>query len=383
MTEQERATPRTNASGSTRIAFGAFRALVFACFAVFAGALGAESWGQGADGGRLRFYSDDASLADQLVRTQWRAPEDGAFDVLALSGGGPNGAFGAGILAGWTERGDRPVFDHVTGVSAGALIAPFAYLGADWDDALRAAYLDERAERLMRRRVLSGLLAESIYRGRPLRELVDSYVTQRLVDAVAAASASGRTLIVVTTDLDRQRAVAWDMGAIARLGGERARSLFRDVMVASASIPGIFPPVAIDVGAGGEVHVDGGVAAPIYGVPEALADRPRSELGAQAPVRIFMIANVSVAPVPQKTETGTIALLSRSLATSGKASMRTVLQLNAAIAARYDAAFSVISIPAGQSVPLTDFSQTSMTRLYELGRKMGTEGRWRNGVIDR
>lgn len=357
------------------------RLLLSTLCALFACAFAPESVAQTSES-PLRYFSDDAVLAENLVTREWRTPEDGTFDVLALSGGGPNGAFGAGVLVGWSERGDRPVFDHVTGVSTGALIAPFAYLGSDWDDELRAAYLDERTGRLMRRRLLSGLFSESIFSGQPLHALVNSYVTQDLVDAVAAESLSGRTLIVVTTDLDQQRAVAWDMGAIARLGGERGRSLFRDVMLASASIPGVFPPVTIDMGAGSELHIDGGIAAPIYAVPEALADRRDAEFRTNAPLRIFMIANISVAPMPEATEDGTLAILRRSLATSGKASMRAALQMNAAIAARHGAAFSVISIPAGQSVPLSDFSQPSMNRLYELGRAMGEDSRWREAVID-
>lgn len=330
----------------------------------------------------FRHYSDDATLAEQLLSDAWRTPEDGTFDVLALSGGGPNGAFGAGILAGWTERGDRPVFDHVTGVSTGALIAPFAYLGEDWDGALRDAYLDKRTEKLMRRRLLSGLFSSSMYSGRPLRELVDGYVTQDLVDAVAEQSLTGRTLIVVTTDLDEQKSVAWDMGAVARLDGEKARILFRDIVLASASIPGIFPPVTIDIGDGEEMHVDGGVAAPIYAVPEALADRQETELQDHARLRIFMIANISVASAPEPTTSGAFAILRRSLATSGKASMRSALQMNAAIAQRYGADFGLVSIPAGQSVPLTDFSQAAMLRLYELGRSMGFDSHWRERVIE-
>ena len=350
--------------------------------ALMAWSLAGTSLAQAPDAPVLRYYSDDAELAQHLTTAQWRTPEDGYFDVLALSGGGPNGAFGAGVLSGWTERGDRPNFDHVTGVSTGALIAPFAFLGPDWDDELRTAYLDERTEGLMRRRLLAGLFSHSIFSGRPLLELVDSYVTQDLVDAVAAESESGRTLIVVTTDLRQQRSVAWDMGAIARLGGEPARTLFRDVMLASASIPGVFPPVMIDTGSGDEMHVDGGIAAPIYAVPEALADRHGSVLGAASPLRIFMIANISVAPVTDDVEDGTVAILQRSLATSGKASMRATLQMNAAAAERYGAEFRLISIPAGQSVPITDFAQTSMQRLFDLGRQMGVDNDWRDRVIE-
>lgn len=361
---------------------GALALVAFGAPEVGAALDGAVQDGAPAEALAFRRYSDDPRLADQLVGTAWRSPEDGTFDVLALSGGGPNGAFGAGVLAGWTARGDRPVFDHVTGVSTGALIAPFAYLGPAWDEALRAAYLDPRAERLMRRRLLSGLFAESMFSGEPLRDLVDAYVTQALVDAVAAESLGGRTLIVVTTDLDAQRSVAWDMGAIARLGGERARVLFRDVVLASASIPGVFPPVAIDDGRTVERHVDGGVSSPIYAVPEALADRRDDLVGAPAPVRIYMIANISVAPTPEPTEPGTFSVLRRSLATSGKASMRAVLQLNAAVARERGAVFGVVSIPARQSVGLTDFSVVGMRRLYALGRQTGLEARWRGEIVD-
>lgn len=330
----------------------------------------------------LRTYSDDPLLADDLIRGEWPMPEDGTFDVLALSGGGPNGAFGAGVLQGWTGRGDRPQFDHVTGVSTGALIAPFAYLGTDWDPALRSAYLGDGVSGLMRRRILSGVFASSMYLGEPLTELVDRHVTAELVEAVAAASLSGRSLLVITTDLDAQRSVAWDMGAVARLGGEPARVLFRAILVASASIPGVFPPVSLDAGAGAELHVDGGVSAPIYAVPEALADRLGSHIEPPAPVRIFMIANISVHPVADVTAPGTLGIMLRSLNTSGKASMRAALQMNAALADQFGAEFRVMSIPRGQSVPVTDFSAASLSRLFDLGLDMGEGGDWRQKVTE-
>lgn len=333
----------------------------------------------------LRTYSDDPGLADHLTQGEWRVPEDGTFDVLALSGGGPNGAFGAGVLQGWTERGDRPQFDHVTGVSTGALIAPFAYLGTDWDGDLKSAYLGGGVSGIMQRRILSGAFASSMFRGEPLAKLVDGHVTQYLVDAVAEASLSGRTLLVITTDLDAQRPVAWDMGAVARLGGERARTLFRDILIASASIPGVFPPIRLDAGEGEELHVDGGVSAPIYAVPEALADRLGTSIHSPAPVRIFMIANISVHPMPDETEPGTLGIMLRSLNTSGKASMRAALQMNAAMADQFGAEFQVMSIPRGQSVPITDFSVDSLTRLFDLGLEMGGSGAWREdavGLID-
>jgi predicted acylesterase/phospholipase RssA len=154
------------------------------------------------------------------------------------------------------------------------------------------------------------------------------------------------------------------------------------VMIASSSIPGLFPPVMLDAGHGAEMHVDGGISAPIYAVPEALANRTDAKFVNGAPVRLYMVANISVAPIPDQTDRGALAILRRSLATSGKASMRSVLQMNAVMAARYGAEFSLISIPAGQSASLTDFSPVTMDRLFRLGEQLAADNRWRTSVDD-
>src|SRR2546429_2787195 len=159
-----------------------------------------------------------------------------------------------------------PIF---TGVSVGALIAPFAFLGPEWDQAMVEALGPDRTARLLQSRGLGVLFRPGAYRSEPLVELVDHLVSRRLIEAVATEAARGKVLFVATTDLDKQEAVIWDMGAIAAHGGEAARVLFRDVLVASASVPGLFPPVLIRVdGPDGEsfdeMHVDGGTATPFF-----------------------------------------------------------------------------------------------------------------------
>src|ERR1700686_3667187 len=183
------------------------------------------------------------------------------FSILALSGVGADGAFGAGALVGLTQTGARPQFSVVTGVSAGALLAPYAFLGSEWDEQLIDAYTSGRAEHLLQSRGLGVIFDSSVYRGRPLEQLVDHYLTDALLQAVAREAASGRLLLIATTNVDTGETVIWDLGSIAMNGGPRAKALFRDVLVASASVPGLFPPVIIRVeeerGDYSEAHVDG------------------------------------------------------------------------------------------------------------------------------
>lgn len=169
-------------------------------------------------------------------------------NILALSGGGPNGAFGAGVLAGWTARGDRPAFDLVTGVSAGALIAPFAFLGPNYDTQMREIWTEYETKELITAQVLPGLLGgDALADTKPLRKLIAKYVDKAFLSQIAAEYRKGRILSVGTTNLDAKRPVVWNMGEIAIHGTNEALELFRDVLLASASIPGAFPPVNIRV----------------------------------------------------------------------------------------------------------------------------------------
>jgi outer membrane scaffolding protein for murein synthesis (MipA/OmpV family) len=224
---------------------------------------------------RQTFFGIDAAqsliagVPEHTVKSQRvRALHGGeTLNILAMSAGGADGAFGAGALVGLTRSGSRPQFAIVTGVSAGALIAPYAFLGPAWDSQLVEIYTTGRAEHLLQPRGL-GALFGSVNRGRPLKELVDRYTTDALIQAVAREAAAGRLLLIVTTDVETGEPVVWDLGSIAMNGGANARTLFRDVLVASASVPGKLPPVIIRVHEQNtmteEAHVDGIVSVPFF-----------------------------------------------------------------------------------------------------------------------
>jgi len=217
-----------------------------------------------------------STLSAQSFARRLRAQHGGQpVTILALSGGGAGGAFGAGALVGLTRSASRPSFSVVTGVSTGALIAPYAFLGPAWDDRLIEVYTSGRAEHLLQSRGLGALFGSSVYRGAPLKDLVDRYATDELIEAVAHEASTGRLLLVATTEVSTGEPVVWDLGSIAMNGGAGARVLFRDVLVASASVPGLFPPVVIRVQEAQalyeEVHVDGATTVPFL-VPLAFVE---------------------------------------------------------------------------------------------------------------
>lgn len=188
------------------------------------------------------------------------------YPMLAVSGGSANGAYGAGLLKGWSEEGSRPVFKVVTGVSTGAIIAPFAFLGKEYDDELEKLYTSLSTNKVMRPKgPFQALLGDSLATNRPLEKQIDEAVDKEILEKIAKEHRRGRRLFVGTTLLDAQRFVVWDMGAIASRGDVK---LFRKVILASAAIPVIFPPVFIHVEADGnaydEMHVDGGTVTQVF-----------------------------------------------------------------------------------------------------------------------
>lgn len=311
------------------------------------------------------------------IFTRRLARREGTGAVLALSGGGANGAFGAGVLVGWSEKGDRPEFDIVTGISTGALSAPFAFLGSDWDDELRDAYTGGQASSILSPRALAGLIHPSLYSSAPLRRLVEQNVTPELLSAIAAEHAKGRRLLVVTTNLDSQESVVWDMGRLASQGDEQALLLFREVLVASASIPGVFPPVMI-AGLQGdqiieEMHVDGGVNMPFLGVPEDIMAAGQRTPGAER-ASLYVLINGQTGRTPGVVRGSLPAILTRTYESMSKATTRTHLAANAAFAARNGAAFHVASIPTDADASALNFEHDSMVRVFEIGRTRALAG---------
>jgi hypothetical protein len=222
--------------------------------------------------------------------------------MLALSGGADDGAFGAGLLNGWSRRGDRPEFTVVTGVSTGALIAPLAFLGPSHDAMLKKAFTEINASDVFRLNVLGGLFGgDSLASTDPLRRLVASFADDALLEAVAQQHRRGRRLLVGTTNLDTQRPVMWDLGAIAASDSPNKLRLFHDVMVASAAVPGLFAPVIIETLADGrmikELHVDGGVTMNVLGLPQNFELRERTaRAGLKRKLAMYVIYNGRVEP---------------------------------------------------------------------------------------
>jgi len=239
-----------------------------------------EKIGQAAiPGGSLaRFWGDerppDVGARIELIRDQLASNEDvEAFTrphyYLTISGGGANGAFGADLLKGWSQSGSRPEMTIVTGISTGALIAPFAFLGSDFDDELEQLYTTLSTKDLVRERsLIGGLLSDAMADTEPLRDFLQSKVDEQMIEAIAREYEQGRRLLIGTTNLDAKRPVIWNIGAIAAVRTEESAQLIRDVMLASASIPGVFPPVRISVRVGeqeyDELHVGGGVTTAMY-----------------------------------------------------------------------------------------------------------------------
>ena len=243
------------------------------------------------------------------------------FNILALSGGGPNGAFGAGVLTGWTARGDRPKFDLVTGVSAGALIAPFAYLGPRYDPQLREVWTQYETKELVTAQILPGLLGgDALADTGPLKELIAKYVTRQMMREIAAEYRKGRMLSIGTTNLDAKRPVVWNMGEIAIHDTLEALQLFRDVLLASASIPGAFPPVNIKVVVDGqlydEMHVDGGVTRQVFVAPVNVPYEAFNRFYATVPDRtLWRIQNGKMNPEYSAVTQQTIPIAATSIQT--------------------------------------------------------------------
>lgn len=253
-----------------------------------------------------------------------RSPDElPGWQALAISGGGEAGAFGAGLLCGWTEAGTRPDFNLVTGISTGALTAPFAFLGSTRDRELRRVYTDVSAEQILKaRNLMVALFGDAMADNAPLFGLISGYVNESMLADVARAYDSGKLLFIATTDLDAQQPVIWNIGAIAKSGHPRSLDTVRRVLLASAAIPGAFPPTMFDVSVGDEryqeMHVDGGTIAQTFLYPSALTVQRRERIAAGKPVlsaNAYVIRNGRLDPDWSGVERRTLNIAGRAIST--------------------------------------------------------------------
>ncbi len=304
------------------------------------------------------------------------------LEFLAISGGGDNGSFSAGLLNGWTEAGTRPEFKLVTGVSTGALIAPFAFLGTDYDAELKEIYRNISADDVLDpRNPLAALTNDAMADTQPLKELLSKYVTQDMLDAIADAYTRGRQLWIATTDLDARQAVIWNLTRIAASRNPEAINLFRSLMVASASIPGAFPPLMIDVVVGDEqyqeMHVDGGVMSQVIMYPPSLNMRQveRRQVAEPRDRRIYIIRNARLDPQWAEVDRQTMDIAGRSISSLIQSQGIGDLYRIFLTAQRDEVEYNLAYIPPSFKAPHREnFDTIYMGKLFTVGYELAKEG---------
>jgi Patatin-like phospholipase len=310
-----------------------------------------------------RFWADSEEEYRRVL-----GPLNGPW--LALSAGGEDSAFGAGLLNGLSETGRRPDFSVVSGVSSGALLAPFAFLGPARDADLKRDFTAISAPDVFEDRRTVDALMDTW----PLREFIAKRITPQLLAEIAAEHRRGRRLIIVTTNIDSGRPVAWNMGAIASAGGDAALKLFQDILVATSAIPGLFPPVLIEAEANGrrlsEMHVDGGLAATIYVAPDSML-LASSSLRLPA-AQVTLILNSKLVSEFAMTDRSLVGVLGRSLSIGVKRATRSAAILIAAAARRSGTDFNVAYVDQKFDHPSRGlFDPEYMKALFEAGRQQG------------
>lgn len=302
-------------------------------------------------------------------------------DILALSGGAEDGAYGAGFLKGWSERGDRPAFTVVTGISTGALIAPFAFLGPKYDDVLQRLYTESSQKNIVLLSPVEALFGASLGDSSPLRKILSDAIDDGFVAELAKEARKGRMLQIGTTNLDAQRPVVWDITKIALSGRPDAKRLIQDIMLASASIPGAFPPVLIDVMIDNkryqELHVDGGVTRQIFVYPRNLDIRRLQRILHTNPQKnMWLIRNSKVDPEYKAVALSISDITERSFYTLTKYHGRGDLINITSLAKRDGFNLHITNVPKSFNIPLKEaFDKAYMKALYKVGYGKGRSKR--------
>lgn len=330
--------------------------------------------------GDVRVYSDAGSQDTDLLISEFRQamhrhPAGEGVNLLALSGGGPNGAYGAGVLSGWSQSGRRPRFDVVTGISTGAIIAPFAFLGPDYDEALKRFYTTTNTSQVARFRVLGAMLGGgSLARSQPLAQAINRELSNSVLAAIAREHEAGRRLLIGTTNIDAERPVIWDVGRIASFGTPEAYGLVRKIILASASIPAVFEPVVIPVTDGSnareELHVDGALSQNVFIYPYGFD--MRRALGAlglsRYDNRIWLIQNTRLYPYFEAQDTRLFPTIARTLRVLNRTASLGAIAHVLALARRDGLGVSILSIPNDfDQEPEELFDPSYMSALFQRG----------------
>jgi predicted patatin/cPLA2 family phospholipase len=336
-----------------------------------------------------RFWGDTlpTGLQEKFseIKEQIREKEPEAkyqpIDYLAISGGGANGVFGAGLLVGWTAAGNRPDFRIVTGISTGALIAPFAFLGPKYDAKLKKLYTTTSTKDILEKRsLLSILTADSAADTTPLREMLRNEIDVKVLEDIVAEHDKGRRLFIGTTNLDAKRPVIWNIGIIAKSGVPNALELVRDILVASASIPGAFTPIYIEVEADGhrydEIHVDGGTSSQVFLYPASLDMRwVRRQIGLKGKSRIYVIRNSRIEPDWKTVKPKIVPILGSTISTLIRTQGIGDLYRIYLGAQRDGMDYNVAFIPSDfEEKPKEEFDPEYMGKLFDLGYQMAKDG---------
>jgi predicted acylesterase/phospholipase RssA len=299
---------------------------------------------------------------------------------LAMSGGGSDGAYAAGLLTGMSQAGNRPEFAVVSGASIGALIAPYAFLGSRYDEELRQQFTTITAGDIFEDRPTVDSLMDSW----PLKRTIEKRVTPQLLADIAAEHRRGRRLLAVTTNLDAGRRVIWNLGAIAARGDDKALQLFRAVLLASASIPGIFPPVMIEAESHGkefqELHNDGTITSPFFIAPESmLAGTGTVRLPTK---QLYVIANAKLSQQFDVTTPQTTAVLGRSISLALQSGLRIELLLTLAAAQKQGISLSVAQIdPEFEHPSRGAFDPDYMKALFDFAVEQAKKGKTFESVV--
>jgi predicted acylesterase/phospholipase RssA len=337
-----------------------------------------------------RFWGDDwptfaAEKFEEFTVDEFQQEYSGIYNkphnYLAISGGGANGAFGAGLLIGWTATGERPEFTMVTGVSTGALTAPFAFLGPDYDEEMQEVYTTTTTKDIARKRnPIAAAFGDSVTDTAPLQALIARYIDAEMIDAIAREHKRGRRLFIGTVNLDAGRSVIWNIGAIAASDYPQKMTLIHELLRASAAIPVAFPPVIIPVEAEGkqydELHVDGGTGSQVFVYPADADWRTvTGKLKVQGNPQVYVIRNSFLDPDYQGIKRNVFPIASRTIDSLIRTQGIGDLYQIHALCGRDGNDFNLAYIPSEfTDEPTEGFDPVYMKKLLDLGYQMALDG---------